>query len=155
MTNPERFSTGLFLTFTLAQVYEPEIKTSLFGHVSGDFESAIESGNFKSENFWIWRVLSCKWISLETGYFPPVIFWVCGRTKMADLVMESSPNRSQIDGHWWRSLVASFCHRFPGNLLRGKWYSSGARISKKRRIAKLRNKGKICNKRLAKEAQIV
>lgn len=34
--------------------------------------------------------------------FPPALFWVCGRTKMADLVMES------MELH---SLVALFCYR--------------------------------------------
>jgi len=66
---------------------ESEIKTPWLGHVSEDFESRIESENFESGHLWIRSALSCKWLSLESRCFSTCDLWVCGRTKMADLVM--------------------------------------------------------------------
>lgn len=81
-----------FAFYTQADESETEIKTPWLGHVSREFESRIESGNFGSGALF-----------LEFRYFStaaPAIFWVCGRTKMADLVMQS-----QLWLHQWPLMV--------------------------------------------------
>ena len=92
---------------------ESESKTFRFGHVSGDFESGIESGNFESENVWIKKVLTCKRFSLECGYFSRQRYFEFA-VQLEWQIQQSKgiQSGSRIDGHWWLSLVASsFCHR--------------------------------------------
>ena len=86
--NPKRFSTGLLLPFTHKRT-NPKWK-----HPG--------------------LVMSPKVLNPESSVGtlnPPAMFWGCGRTKLAaDPAIHQS--RSRIDGHSWRSLVASsFCHR--------------------------------------------
>ena len=92
----------------------PEILTPEF-EVGTLNPNTFESGQFWSVN---------GFLSIPDIFLRPAICWVCGRTKMADLVMESnggcnglgSRRSSEIDGHWCLSFILD------------KWYSSGTRI---------------------------
>ena len=88
--NPERFRTGLVLPFAhkgtspkwkhpglvmSPEILNPESKVGTLN------PKTFESGKFCRVNAFL----------PNPDIFPPAIFWVCGRTEMADLAVQRNP----------------------------------------------------------------
>ena len=98
------------LFFRLHANGESEIKTPRFGHVSEDFESEFKKGTLDPKTVESGELCCVNDVLSNPDIFSPATFRVCGRIKMADLVVVIL---MPIDGgHWLPHSVT-----VPGNHL--------------------------------------
>ena len=62
--------------------------------------------NSESENFWIRKFCRVKAFLSNPDILLPAIFWVCGRTKMADLAIQRNPKSLS---YWWPLMAVAGC----------------------------------------------